>query len=107
MWEHPATQANLETLRARGVAVVGPVAGELAEGEVGMGRMAEPAEIVARARGAPPRPDRARSSGSATCVVTAGGTREPLDAVRFVGNRSSGRMGVALADGGAAPRRAT
>ncbi len=95
MWEHPATQANLATLRARGVEVVGPVSGELAEGEVGMGRMAEPEEIVAAAASllAPP-------SGPLVgrrVVVTAGGTREPLDTVRFLGNRSSGRMGVALA----------
>ena len=95
MWEHPATQANVETLRLRGVAVVGPVSGELAEGEVGMGRMAEPVDIVERALALLPR-QRGPLSGCAV-VVTAGGTREPLDAVRFVGNRSSGRMGVALA----------
>ncbi len=95
MWHHPATQANLETLLARGVAVVGPATGELAEGEVGVGRMAEPGEIVARVEAflAPAGPLAGRH-----VVVSAGGTREPLDAVRFVGNRSSGRMGVALAE---------
>ena len=95
MWEHPATQANLATLVARGVEVVGPATGELAEGEVGLGRLAEPEEIVARALallGGPQGPLAGRS-----VLVTAGGTREPLDAVRFLGNRSSGRMGVALA----------
>jgi phosphopantothenoylcysteine decarboxylase/phosphopantothenate--cysteine ligase len=96
MWEHPATQANVAVLRARGVELVGPVAGDLAEGERGMGRMAEPEEIVARAEallrgtGGPLRGKRV--------VVSAGGTREPLDSVRFVGNRSSGRMGVAVAE---------
>jgi len=95
MWEHPATQANLETLRARGVSIVDPVAGELAEGEVGMGRLAEPVDIVARALALLPRP--AGPLAGCDVVVTAGGTREPLDTVRFLGNRSSGRMGVALA----------
>jgi phosphopantothenoylcysteine decarboxylase/phosphopantothenate--cysteine ligase len=96
MWEHPATQANVETLRGRGVQFIGPVEGELAEGEVGMGRMAEPEAIgavVVELLGA------ARSSALSgkRVVVSAGGTREPLDAVRFVGNRSSGRMGAAIA----------
>jgi phosphopantothenoylcysteine decarboxylase/phosphopantothenate--cysteine ligase len=95
MWEHAATQANLATLLARGVEVVGPAVGELAEGEVGVGRMAPPEEIAARALALLDRADgplRGRH-----VLVTAGGTREPVDAVRFVGNRSSGRMGVALA----------
>jgi len=95
MWEHPATRANIAVLRERGVHVVGPVAGELAEGEVGMGRMSEPAEIVARAL-ALLRPADGPLAGR-TVVVSAGGTREPLDSVRYLGNRSSGRMGVALA----------
>jgi phosphopantothenoylcysteine decarboxylase / phosphopantothenate---cysteine ligase len=96
MWAHPATQANAATLRERGVELIGPDEGETAEGELGVGRMAEPEEIFARARellGA--------ANGSLSgkrVLVTAGGTREPLDAVRFVGNRSSGRMGVALAE---------
>ena len=96
MWEHPATQANVETLRSRSVELVGPAEGELAEGETGMGRMAEPEEIFARCQellGA-----RNGSLDGRRVLVTAGGTREPIDAVRFLGNRSSGRMGVALAE---------
>lgn len=96
MWDHPATRANLETLSGRGVHVVGPGVGELAEGEVGIGRMSEPDEIVARIEellGS----GTLRSLTGRAVVVTAGGTREPLDDVRFLGNRSSGRMGVALA----------
>src|SRR4051812_14422438 len=95
MWEHPATQANVALLGERGVELVGPAEGELAEGEWGAGRMAEPDEIFARcaallARGT------SLLQGKRV-LVSAGGTREPVDAVRFVGNRSSGRMGVALA----------
>jgi phosphopantothenoylcysteine decarboxylase/phosphopantothenate--cysteine ligase len=95
MWDHPATRANHELLLARGVEIVGPASGELAEGEVGVGRMAEPSEIVARAEALlrPPGPLRGKR-----VLVTAGGTREPIDSVRFIGNRSSGRMGLALAD---------
>ena len=96
MWEHPATQANVALLRERGAEFVGPDSGELAEGEVGAGRMAEPEEISARIEallGAPA----ARPLAGKRVLVTAGGTREPLDSVRFLGNRSSGRMGVALA----------
>jgi phosphopantothenoylcysteine decarboxylase/phosphopantothenate--cysteine ligase len=96
MWEHPATQANVATLRARGVEVVGPVAGELAEGEEGMGRMAEPDEIHARIEAILGAANGALRGKHV--LISAGGTREPLDAVRFVGNRSSGRMGVALAE---------
>ena len=95
MWEHPATQANVEILRGRGVELVGPEEGELAEGERGIGRMAEPVDIVARAE-ALLEPSNTVLRGK-TVVVTAGGTREPIDAVRFVGNRSSGRMGAAIA----------
>jgi phosphopantothenoylcysteine decarboxylase/phosphopantothenate--cysteine ligase len=97
MWEHPATQANVALLRARGVELVGPVEGELAEGDVGVGRMAEPEEIAARLEEllAAGRPEGALAGR--TVLVSAGGTREPIDAVRFIGNRSSGRMGVALA----------
>ncbi len=96
MWEHPATRANLALLRERGAHVVGPATGELAEGEVGPGRMAEPQEIVDRALALLDGAD--GSLRGRTVLVTAGGTREPLDSVRFVGNRSSGRMGVALAE---------
>jgi len=94
MWSHSATRANAETLRARGIAFVGPDEGETAEGELGVGRMAEPEEIV--------RAGEKLLAGTGPLagkhlLVSAGGTREPIDAVRFVGNRSSGRMGVALA----------
>jgi phosphopantothenoylcysteine decarboxylase/phosphopantothenate--cysteine ligase len=104
MWEHAATQANLALLVERGAEVVGPTAGELAEGLVGMGRMAEPEEIAARV--AALLAETPASDGPLAgkqVLVTAGGTREPLDSVRFLGNRSSGRMGVALAE--AASRR--
>jgi phosphopantothenoylcysteine decarboxylase/phosphopantothenate--cysteine ligase len=94
MWSHPATRANVETLRARGVEFVGPDEGETAEGELGVGRMAEPEEIYVRARELLGESDTLLGR---RVLVTAGGTREPLDAVRFLGNRSSGRMGVALA----------
>jgi phosphopantothenoylcysteine decarboxylase/phosphopantothenate--cysteine ligase len=94
MWVHPATRANAEALHARGVELVGPDEGELAEGEWGVGRLAEPEEIAARVEQLlAPGPLAGRR-----VLVTAGGTREPLDSVRFVGNRSSGRMGVALAE---------
>jgi phosphopantothenoylcysteine decarboxylase/phosphopantothenate--cysteine ligase len=95
MWRHPATQANVELLQRRGVELIGPGEGELAEGEEGIGRMAEPDAIAARCE------ELLEVTSSALkgkiVVVTAGGTREPIDAVRFVGNRSSGRMGVAIA----------
>ena len=96
MWQHPATQANVATLQARGVEIVGPVEGELAEGEEGIGRMAEPEEIHARIEELLSAANGALRGKRV--LVSAGGTREPLDAVRFVGNRSSGRMGVALAE---------
>jgi phosphopantothenoylcysteine decarboxylase / phosphopantothenate---cysteine ligase len=95
MWAHPATQSNLETVRARGAEIVGPDEGETAEGEWGVGRMAEPDEIYRRCRELLGESD---SLAGRRVLVTAGGTREPLDAVRFLGNRSSGRMGVALAE---------
>ena len=140
MWSHAATRANAETLRSRGVSLVGPDEGETAEGELGVGRMAEPEDIVAAAEdllagsgleasaAEPPTPGQEDRPPSAVrgleasaaepptpgqegrpppavsgalrgkhVLVSAGGTREPIDAVRFVGNRSSGRMGVALA----------
>jgi phosphopantothenoylcysteine decarboxylase/phosphopantothenate--cysteine ligase len=96
MWQHPATQANVTTLRERGVEIVGPAEGELAEGEVGVGRMAEPEEIADRVAGLL-SPNDSLLRGK-TVLVSAGGTREPLDSVRYVGNRSSGRMGIALAE---------
>ncbi|HYO15677.1 MAG TPA: bifunctional phosphopantothenoylcysteine decarboxylase/phosphopantothenate--cysteine ligase CoaBC [Thermoanaerobaculia bacterium] len=97
MWEKPSTQEHVDTLRRRGIWIVGPVEGPLASGEVGMGRMAEPeaiVEAVEAAGGAGPLAGR-------TVLVTAGPTHEPLDPVRFLGNRSSGRMGFALAAEGA------
>ena len=96
MWLHPATQENLATLRARGVQVVGPAAGELAEGEEGVGRMAEPEAIFERIESLL-APVQGPLHGKRV-LISAGGTQEPLDSVRYVGNRSSGRMGVALAE---------
>jgi phosphopantothenoylcysteine decarboxylase/phosphopantothenate--cysteine ligase len=95
MWDHPATQANLEILRRRGVRVIEPGTGSLACGMVGAGRMAEPeaiADEVLNALG------RRHDLAGEVVLVTAGGTREALDPVRFLGNRSSGKMGYALAD---------
>lgn len=93
MWRHPATRANIATLRGRGVQLVGPDDGELAGGDSGPGRMAEPEQIAdaALALLAP------RDLAGLRIAVSAGGTREPIDPVRFLGNRSSGRQGVALA----------
>jgi phosphopantothenoylcysteine decarboxylase/phosphopantothenate--cysteine ligase len=95
MWAHPATRANVAKLRERGVVLVGPDEGELAEGEWGVGRMSEPGQIFTRVEAVLAR--RHQLAGKRV-LVSAGGTREPLDAVRFLGNRSSGRMGVALAE---------
>ena len=100
MWAHPATVENVQTLEGRGVVVVPPATGELASrGEWGTGRLAEPPEILAAIEralgGAAYAP---RSLDGLRLLVTAGGTREPIDSVRFVGNRSSGRMGFALAE---------
>jgi len=94
MWAAPATRANADTLRARGIELIGPDEGEMAEGEWGVGRMVEPEAIFERVQ-------RLLEPGPLTgkrVLVTAGGTREPLDSVRYLGNRSSGRMGVALAE---------
>jgi phosphopantothenoylcysteine decarboxylase / phosphopantothenate---cysteine ligase len=96
MWEHTAVTVNIQTLRSRGVEIVGPDHGELAEGEVGPGRMAEPETIFARIEELV-EGGKGRWHGKRV-LVSAGGTREPIDSVRFVGNRSSGRMGVALAE---------
>ncbi len=99
MWEHPATRENAALLRQRGVEIIGPAEGELAEGEIGAGRMVEPDDIAARI--AELLGSSAGAVGSLVgrrVVISAGGTREPLDTVRFLGNRSSGRMGVALAE---------
>ena len=111
MYEHDATRANLALLRERGVRVVDPGVGPLAsKGEHGVGRLAEPAELLAACEAAVASAERPRGPASATpspaeatlagvrVLVTAGGTREPIDSVRYVGNRSSGRMGYALAE---------
>jgi phosphopantothenoylcysteine decarboxylase / phosphopantothenate---cysteine ligase len=117
MWEHPAVQHNLAVLRARGVTVVPPVAGRLAGGDVGAGRLAEPSVIVETILGQLGMPGTDGPAGVAgnleglprgdlagvRVVVSAGGTREPIDPVRFITNRSSGKQGHALAD--AASRR--
>jgi phosphopantothenoylcysteine decarboxylase/phosphopantothenate--cysteine ligase len=95
MWAHPATRENIARLRERGVVLVGPDEGEMAEGEWGVGRMSEPEVIFERVAAVIER--RGQLAGKRV-LVSAGGTREPLDAVRFLGNRSSGRMGVALAE---------
>jgi len=93
MWRHPATQANIETLRARGVTIVGPGDGELTGGDSGPGRMLEPEAILDAALATVCPQDLA----GVRIIVSTGGTREPLDPVRFLGNRSSGRQGTALA----------
>jgi phosphopantothenoylcysteine decarboxylase/phosphopantothenate--cysteine ligase len=109
MWQHPATQANVATLAARGVRVLGPAVGALAEGESGMGRMLEPVEIAdlvcGDATGAARVARGANTDGhdlngvfdNKRVIVTAGPTREPIDPVRFLTNRSSGKMGFAVA----------
>jgi phosphopantothenoylcysteine decarboxylase/phosphopantothenate--cysteine ligase len=94
MWQNAATQANVQTLRSRGVTVVGPAVGQLTGTDAGPGRMSEPDDIVTSAL------DVVAAAGDLAgrrIVVTAGGTREPLDPVRFIGNRSSGKQGVAIA----------
>jgi phosphopantothenoylcysteine decarboxylase/phosphopantothenate--cysteine ligase len=94
MWEHPATQANVRALQERGTVVVGPARGPLAAGDEGVGRMAEPEDILAALEEVA---SRGRDLAGRRIVVTAGPTWEPIDPVRFVGNRSTGRMGFALA----------
>ncbi|MCU1473723.1 bifunctional phosphopantothenoylcysteine decarboxylase/phosphopantothenate--cysteine ligase CoaBC [Amnibacterium sp.] len=112
MWENPATRANVATLVGRGVVVVGPGSGRLTGHDVGAGRMAEPGDIVAAALGAATTADVPTRTAApplrgapvpdgmvgTRVLITAGGTREPLDPVRFLGNASSGRQGVALAE---------
>jgi phosphopantothenoylcysteine decarboxylase / phosphopantothenate---cysteine ligase len=94
MWEHPATQANVRSLRERGTVMVGPAIGPLAAGDEGVGRMAEPEDILATLEEVA---SRGRDLAGRRIVVTAGPTWEPVDAVRFLGNRSTGRMGFAVA----------
>ncbi|MBC7441650.1 MAG: bifunctional phosphopantothenoylcysteine decarboxylase/phosphopantothenate--cysteine ligase CoaBC [Ramlibacter sp.] len=105
MWNNAATVANIATLRARGVTIVGPGVGQLTGSDSGAGRMAEPDTIVAAALAALAAAENGRASSDLAgkrIVITAGGTREPLDPVRFLGNRSSGKQGVALAEAAAA-----
>jgi phosphopantothenoylcysteine decarboxylase/phosphopantothenate--cysteine ligase len=98
MYEHPATRENLETLRRRGARIVDAGEGRLAsQGEWGVGRLAEPADLLAAIEEALIGDFTPRSLDGLRVLVTAGGTREPIDSVRYVGNRSSGRMGLALA----------
>jgi phosphopantothenoylcysteine decarboxylase/phosphopantothenate--cysteine ligase len=95
MWENDATQSNVRELGRRGVELVGPVPGALAAGDEGIGRMAEPEEILARLEDVV---SRGRDLAGRRILVTAGPTHEPIDPVRFIGNRSSGRMGYAIAE---------
>ncbi|HET6629588.1 MAG TPA: bifunctional phosphopantothenoylcysteine decarboxylase/phosphopantothenate--cysteine ligase CoaBC [Woeseiaceae bacterium] len=98
MWGHPAVQANRKTLAGRGVRVLGPGSGGQACGEFGEGRMLDPAEIVGTVLAPPPRGEKAGRLRGRTVMITAGPTREAIDPVRFISNRSSGRMGYALAE---------
>jgi phosphopantothenoylcysteine decarboxylase / phosphopantothenate---cysteine ligase len=99
MWANAATRANVETLQDRGVHFVGPAEGPLSSGDEGIGRMVEPEEIVAAAEDLLAH---AQDLVGRTVLVTAGGTQEPIDPVRFIGNRSSGRMGFTIASAAAA-----
>ncbi|MBH0115527.1 bifunctional phosphopantothenoylcysteine decarboxylase/phosphopantothenate--cysteine ligase CoaBC [Salinibacterium sp. NG253] len=99
MWQNPATVANIETLRSRGIRIVGPECGQLTGSDSGPGRMSEPSDIVAAVLETVVS---SRDLVGRSVLVTAGGTREPLDPVRFIGNRSSGKQGVALAMAAAA-----
>src|SRR5438128_2236097 len=97
MWEHPATQANVATLRERGALVIEPAEGRLTGADTGKGRLPDPGEIFALASDVLDRPGAGQDLAGLHVVVSAGGTREYLDPVRFLGNRSSGRQGYALA----------
>ena len=94
MWQNAATQQNMKTLRERGVEVIGPEIGKLACGDIGIGRMSEPLDIIGRVEELTSKNDQLVGS---YFIVTAGGTREPLDEIRFLGNRSSGKMGFSIA----------
>jgi phosphopantothenoylcysteine decarboxylase/phosphopantothenate--cysteine ligase len=98
MWEHPATVRNIGQLRADGHHLIGPATGALAGGDEGPGRMAEPEEIVTALEALLGEPSQPLSLSGVKVLVTAGGTREAIDPVRFIGNRSSGKMGHAIAD---------
>lgn len=101
MWENPATRANVATLRSRGVHVIEPAVGRLTGVDTGKGRFPEPDDIWSQAKAAVEQDSSADTLSGKTVVVTAGGTREPLDPVRYLGNRSSGKQGVALAQAAA------
>ena len=103
MWEHPATQRNLQQLRSDGVHIMEPDAGEMACGTIGPGRLSEPERIVAAALEILARSNRSKDLTGERFLITVGATREEIDPVRFISNRSSGRMGYALAE--AAMRR--
>ena len=98
MWNHPATQANIATLESRGVLCVGPSAGDLACGEFGSGRLAEPAEIIASVVDFLEQQDAPKPLVGKKAVVTSGPTHEPIDPVRYIANRSSGKQGHAIAE---------
>src|SRR4030095_6389053 len=98
MWEHPATQRNLERLRADGVHIMQPDAGEMACGTIGPGRLSEPERIVATALEILPSAKSAQDLAGERFLIPVGATREEIDPVRFISNRSSGRMGYALAE---------
>ncbi|WP_157156093.1 MULTISPECIES: bifunctional phosphopantothenoylcysteine decarboxylase/phosphopantothenate--cysteine ligase CoaBC [unclassified Diaminobutyricimonas] len=98
MWQNPATVDNIETLRSRGITIVGPASGQLTGADSGPGRMSEVDDIVAAAL----RQVQPQDLSDLRILVTAGGTREPLDPVRYIGNRSSGRQGIAIAEAAAA-----
>ncbi|MCK1797808.1 bifunctional phosphopantothenoylcysteine decarboxylase/phosphopantothenate--cysteine ligase CoaBC [Streptomyces sp. XM4193] len=102
MWEHPATRENVATLRRRGATVVEPAVGRLTGADTGRGRLPDPARLFDVCRRVLARGDRAADLAGRHVVISAGGTREPLDPVRFLGNRSSGRQGYALATTAAA-----
>ena len=94
MWQHPATQANMETLKSRGIAVIGPEAGDMACGEQGSGRLVEPADLVQAVLS---RLQQAQTLAGKKVLVTAGPTIEPIDPVRYISNHSSGKQGYAIA----------
>lgn len=98
MWNHPATQANIATLEGRGVLRVGPSSGDLACGEFGSGRLAEPAEIIASVVDFLEQQDAPKPLAGKKAVVTSGPTHEPIDPVRYIANRSSGKQGHAIAE---------
>ncbi|KIH98712.1 phosphopantothenoylcysteine decarboxylase [Streptomonospora alba] len=97
MWEHPATRANVATLRSRGAVVIDPAVGRLTGADTGPGRLPEPDDVFAVAQRVLARGDLPADLAGRHILITAGGTREPIDPVRFIGNRSSGRQGYALA----------